>query len=1492
MAIYVGTSRDDRYFGGGSADTISGNGGNDRLSGGGGNDVISGNAGVDILTGGAGADTFRDTAAGLNGDTIADFTATDKIIIADADLATFTFSLSGRTLTYSGGTLTFGTTLSGNLVATAAAGGGVQLQLVTGPATSTINGTAGNDRLVGTSGSNQINGLGGQDILIGNAGADTLSGGDGDDWLYSGTESPPFSLPYYGNPYTPPLLDTGSEKDTLNGGVGSDRIFAGYGDTVDGGEGGVYGDYLYISFLGAPSGVTVDFSLQTQVIGGGTITGIENISWVQGSNYGDHINVASWSNGYSDFTAVFGMGGNDTLLAGYYTGVLDGGEGNDIVDGRGSQYLQAVYGGGGDDTLYTNSNTFGQAYGGDGNDTIYAHGLIHGGTGNDTIIISFSYYPGQVFGEDGNDQITAADDVGAWISGGAGTDTITGRNGYDILAGNGGIDTLTGGLGADIFRDTGSGLSGDVITDFGAEDLIHITDANFAAFSFSLSGNTLTYTGGSLTFGSPLSGTLIASAAVDGGVELQLVSGSVDGTIYGSSGNDRLTGSDAAERIDALGGNDMVAGGAGADTLIGGDGVDWIYSGTESPPFSLPFYDTFYTPPLLDTGTEVDTLIGGAGADRLFAGYGDNVDGGPTELYGDYLYISFLGAPSGVTVDFHLETQVIGGGTITGIENISWVQGSNYDDYIDAGSWADGYSEFTAVFGMAGHDSLIAGYYTGLLDGGDGDDLLYGRSSEYLQSAHGGAGNDTIYADTGSSVKAYGGEGDDLIYAGGLAYGGSGNDTILMHFNEYSAEAFGEDGDDVIGGGDYAERISGGSGADTIWGGYGADVISGNEGVDTLSGEAGADVFRDTAAGLNDDTILDFSYEDLIVITDVDIATFTFALNGNVLTYSGGSLTLWGSSEDGFAATAVAYADSRNVQAQAVAETDYFERPTGQFIATAAAGGGVELQLISDFVEGTTYGSSGDDRITGTTKSDRIDGRSGNDTLIGGDGADTLVGGDGSDWLYGGQETPEFSFPWGQDSFAPPLLDTGTEVDTLLGGTGADRIFAGYGDNVDGGENAQYGAGDNLFISFLGAPTGVTVDFRLETQVIGGGTITGIENISWVEGSNYGDNIDVRSWSYGSYSDHTAVFGAGGDDTLIAGYYTHFIDGGDGNDLVDGQHSGYLQSIFGGAGDDTLYAGTNLTTSAYGGDGNDTIYASGTVYGGAGNDTIVMQFTSTRVYGEAGDDAVIGADYINDLIDGGAGADILTGGTGNDTLTGGADADTFRDTAAGLNGDTIMDFQAIDKIVIADANLATFSFSLSGNVLTYSGGSLTFGAAFSGSLVATAAAGGGVQLALSSSPANPTITGTSGSDSLSGTGRNDRIEGLGGNDTLSGLGGDDILVGGGGGDRLIGGAGADRFVYTSTSESTSSARDGIQGLESVDRIDLSLIDAIGGTAANDSFTFIGSQNFHGIAGELRVVRSDSFWSIQGDTNGDGVADLSILTTLSGISSLGADMFIL
>ena len=67
-----------------------------------------------------------------------------------------------------------------------------------------------------------------------------------------------------------------------------------------------------------------------------------------------------------------------------------------------------------------------------------------------------------------------------------------------------------------------------------------------------------------------------------------------------------------------------------------------------------------------------------------------------------------------------------------------------------------------------------------------------------------------------------------------------------------------------------------------------------------------------------------------------------------------------------------------------------------------------------------------------------------------------------------------------------------------------------------------------------------------------------------------------------------------------------------------------------------------------------------------------------------------------------------------------------------------------------------------------------------------------------------------------------------------------------------------------------------------DKIDLSAIDAIQGTEANDAFTWIGAGAFTGVAGQLRAELLGDQIHILGDMNGDGRADLHIIANTTVI----------
>jgi Ca2+-binding RTX toxin-like protein len=131
------------------------------------------------------------------------------------------------------------------------------------------------------------------------------------------------------------------------------------------------------------------------------------------------------------------------------------------------------------------------------------------------------------------------------------------------------------------------------------------------------------------------------------------------------------------------------------------------------------------------------------------------------------------------------------------------------------------------------------------------------------------------------------------------------------------------------------------------------------------------------------------------------------------------------------------------------------------------------------------------------------------------------------------------------------------------------------------------------------------------------------------------------------------------------------------------------------------------------------------------------------------------------------------------------------------------------------------------------------------------------------------------------------------NDVLKGGANNDLLLGYLGADILTGGGGADTFRYDTTADSTAASMDHILDFRpGTDRIELSRTDANSLVAGDQAFSWIGSNAFSNGAGQLRAFQQGGEWILQGDTNGDGVADLVIALTLQGPTPLGAGDFIL
>ena len=140
--------------------------------------------------------------------------------------------------------------------------------------------------------------------------------------------------------------------------------------------------------------------------------------------------------------------------------------------------------------------------------------------------------------------------------------------------------------------------------------------------------------------------------------------------------------------------------------------------------------------------------------------------------------------------------------------------------------------------------------------------------------------------------------------------------------------------------------------------------------------------------------------------------------------------------------------------------------------------------------------------------------------------------------------------------------------------------------------------------------------------------------------------------------------------------------------------------------------------------------------------------------------------------------------------------------------------------------------------------------------------------------------GGSGNDTLIANDAGDTLIGNAGNDTLLGGAAGDRFIGGAGTDTMTGGGGADIFAFSAgESSSISGSHDRITDFTiGSDKIDLTTFDAITSTSGViDAFRFLATSVFDGLAASLNYV-FDSVRSVtvlQGDTNGDSIADFAI-----------------
>ncbi len=514
-------------------------------------------------------------------------------------------------------------------------GGTFAVTVQGGAGNDTITGGLGNDSILGGAGNDSIIGAGGNDLLYGGADHDRLLGGAGAD-LIQGEAGDDF------------VDGGGASQDSVGGNLGN--------DTINGGAGG---DFL---FDGGDSPVITLTPTGLTGLGTDVVLGVEGYV-LNGSDSANLIDASAMT----ERVAIYGNGGNDTLIGGSGPDGILGMEGNDVLIGNdgtdgllGGAGRDDLSGGGGNDRLNGGGASFDTVRGGAGNDT------LDGGAGSDFFIevgdvsfvltdtrltglgtdrllnlelvqliggISNNTLDARLFaivggavtldGDAGNDLLLGSN-LGSTLNGGSGNDTLTGGTGIDSLSGGAGTDLLSGGLGNDRLlgqddNDTLTGAAGNDLLDGGNGTDLIIESVSGA----SILTNTALSGAGTDVVAAIEQASLTGSDAADTIDASGLTAVGAVVTLTGGLGNDSLRGTAGADYIVSGDGNDTIRGGSGNDTLDGGLGNDGL-SGAVGNDILLGSEgdDTIYG------GSGNDTILGASGADIAIGGAGiDSVKG-------------------------------------------------------------------------------------------------------------------------------------------------------------------------------------------------------------------------------------------------------------------------------------------------------------------------------------------------------------------------------------------------------------------------------------------------------------------------------------------------------------------------------------------------------------------------------------------------------------------------------------------------------------------------------------------------------------------------------------------------------------------------------------------------------------------------------------------------------------------------------------------------
>ncbi|WP_373505220.1 beta strand repeat-containing protein [Aestuariivirga sp.] len=891
---------------------------------------------------------------------------------------------------------------------------------ITGNTNQTIIGTSGSDdifavttslsddRVFAKGGDDEVRGGFGDDLIFGGSGKDKLVGNDDNDRLFGGSDD---DTMFGGNGNDVLAVETNllvMGNDRLSGGDGFDRVVFETANILE-----INGAPFLSGIAPAGAGVFVNLASTFRAGFVGTISDVSggslNVLGQLSTPKGRITDTNGTTANFTDIEEFDLTSHTDHFIDSNVSHIIDGGAGNDFLNGRGG--ADTLDGGTGNDTAVYNSSATGVSVslldfgnGGSGSfgdaegDRLFSIENVFGSNHDDFVL------------GDGNANILRGLDGNDQLIGGGGADTLDGGEGNDTLRGGTGNDFMNGGEGTDtaLLIDW-NGNKSALFTSF--RGTIALADAtNFSTAVLEKS-----------TFNPLTRVTTVTTIETD---TLQAIE-----NVIASDFAETITGNASANTLEGRGGNDIIDGGKGSDTLIGGDGIDTAAFSSKS------ILDTARVTASLNDGTAVitrtafingsliptvttetdklsgfenltgtsdsDSLTGSSGVNVLDGGNGNDTLaglGGADRLVGGEGLdtADYQASSEGVTIN--LATGLASGGdatgdTFSGIENVS---GSNADDVLT---------------GSAG---------TNFINGNDGNDIIEGGAG--ADAMDGGTGSADTLTYASSSVLGVVMSLDGLFFASGDAAG----DTAFNFENITGSQA----GSDTLRGNSGNNTLQGLGGNDTLQGGDGADTLDGGEGFDVADYRLDGAIIIDLAAG----------------IVDGKASGDTFISIEGFIAGEGDSIMRGDDANDNFRATS----GTNNLQGRG---------------GDDVLNGGRNRDTIS--------GGDGNDAVNGGTGSDTLLGNVGDDTLIGDRGNDILTGGAGDDTLIGGLNADTFVFTArnsGQDIIGDfeDGIDT-IQFDTPFVNSFGDLSIAGNGTDhvtvVFGGQSINIFSADTITLT-------------------------------------------------------------------------------------------------------------------------------------------------------------------------------------------------------------------------------------------------------------------------------------------------------------------------------------------------------------------------------------------------------------------------------------------